>query len=270
MNEQNIALYEKHHLIANNYSPRTRTVYLKALEYFLAFKGPRPTNVALLRDYRDHISKLPLSIASKNLRVIPVRAFFSFLNQRGEGDQIEYRDVFATFKNRNGNEDHIDIPKPDVISNFLNTLNENDARAYIAARIILDTGLRLSELTGLNRGEVAHSFVIVGKGAKQRRILCHEDTVALVRTYETSLDGEKLFPISNRNLQRAFEKYSDGTISPHTLRHVFATRMLEAKMPIHVVQKLLGHTSITTTTRYLHLADDFLEQEYHNAHKQKS
>jgi len=267
--KKNVALYEKQFLKANNYSPRTRTVYMTTINLFLAFikTMPDPNTITrtILLAYRDSIAETESATQTKNLRIVPVRSFLSFLNQRTNVQPIDYRDVLRTFKDRNGTSAHINIPEQIAIDSMLASLKENNFPGYVASRIILSTGLRIAELFSLKIGQVQDVFIIVGKGSKQRKIVCDSGTVALVREYEKTLTTKKFFPNSSRWLQRTLTTHSKETVTPHTLRHVFATRLLERGANIRVVQQLLGHSSIMTTQMYLHVSDDFVVQAYRDA-----
>lgn len=264
-----LAQYVRFHLEANNYSPRTRTVYLTAINAFLAFTKNAPYTAIsrkTLLDYRDSVANLKLSTKTKNLRIIPVRSFLAFLNQRTDSTPIDFRDTLKTFQDRNGTANHLTLPNTATIDLFLGRLKESDYPAFVAATIILTSGLRLQELLSLELGQVHERFTIIGKGSKQRPVMSLPGTVALVREYESGLPaGSPLFRFQARRLEAIFSKASNGTISPHTLRHVYATRLLENGADIRVVQQLLGHTSIMTTQRYAHVSDDLLAKSYSNA-----
>ena len=151
-------------------------------------------------------------------------------------------------------------------------------------------GLRLSELTGLSLKdlELASGVLRVwGKGAKERLAFLGEPAKAALSAYlplrqrllaQHQTDGETaLFlnsrgrRLSTRGVARVVAKWvrlsglSPG-LTPHGLRHSFATHLLEGKADLRAVQELLGHASISTTGRYTHLNLDYLMEEYDKAH----
>jgi integrase/recombinase XerC len=151
-------------------------------------------------------------------------------------------------------------------------------------------GLRLSELAGLNLGDVdlgAGTLRVWGKGSKERLAFLGEPAQKALRSYlparrrflahhrageETGLflnsRGRRL---SSRGVARVVGKWVrqaglSRSLTPHGLRHSFATHLLEGKADLRAVQELLGHASISSTQRYLHLDLDYLMEEYDKAH----
>jgi integrase/recombinase XerC len=151
-------------------------------------------------------------------------------------------------------------------------------------------GLRLSELAGLNVADVDLKPGVMrvwGKGSKERLAFMGRPAKAALQAYlperrgllackrrtaETALFLNKFGGrLSTRGVAEVVEKWSriaglPQGISPHALRHSFATHLLEGKADLRAVQELLGHSSISTTARYLHLNLDYLMEEYDKAH----
>jgi integrase/recombinase XerC len=159
-------------------------------------------------------------------------------------------------------------------------------------RALLETlysaGLRVSELTGLNLDDVdleAGLATVRGKGRRERLALLGPPATQAIRTWldaRTALgpraaaqpalflnkNGSRL---STRSVARQLEKYLllaglDPAASPHTLRHSFATHMLDAGADIRSVQELLGHKSLGTTQIYTHVTTQRMRESYHKAH----
>jgi site-specific recombinase XerD len=252
--------YESRFLNSNEYSPRTKDIYLRGLKHFLAFCGNAEINKDLLISYMDSLGSSTLSTKSRNLLVSAVRSFLKFANTRllNEQNQIAYRDILLAFRLKSSARELV-IPTKDEVTAFLGRLKE---RERVLAQIILATGLRIHEALGLKRGQLTTAFPVVGKGSKQRVVFCDLETVATVRAYEANLTVEQLFDVTPRMIQYEFLRASEGKISPHTLRHVFAVRMIERGGDIRVVQKFLGHSSIATTQRYTQVSDTYLAEAY--------
>jgi integrase/recombinase XerC len=126
----------------------------------------------------------------------------------------------------------------------------------------------------------------MGKGSKERRVLFGEPAAAAIREYLTSarpllvarapehdvlLVNWRGGPLTVRGLalvveKRAREAGLTGGLHPHTLRHSFATHLLNGGADLRTVQLLLGHESLATTQRYLHVADPRLHELYHRCH----
>jgi integrase/recombinase XerC len=183
----------------------------------------------------------------------------------------------------------------DDIFRLLDTL-PNDSLLEMRNRAIFETlyscGLRVSELTGLDTGDMDLSQGIIrvtGKGRKQRLVPIGSKAISAIKAYRRRLAGESpggksesgpLFLNKNgrrltaRSVARILDRLvvSCGfltPVSPHTLRHSFATHLLNAGADLRVVQELLGHESLSTTQKYTHVNIDRLMEAYDNAHPRK-
>ncbi|MED5158744.1 MAG: tyrosine-type recombinase/integrase [Candidatus Thermoplasmatota archaeon] len=158
--------------------------------------------------------------------------------------------------------------------------------------ILLDTGLRVSELCGLDLDDMdledKSALVIGGKGEKDRTVLFTQATVDAVEAWmpirntraETCQDEDEKRSlmlssrgrrINPRSVQKLVDRLADAAdiprsrLSPHTLRHTFATGLLERGADLVTIQRLLGHASIATTRVYLEIGDQTLREIYHRA-----
>lgn len=181
------------------------------------------------------------------------------------------------------NEEEMD----DILSSF-NVDDPKDFMDMLILKLIYVSGLRVSELTGLqnNKINLIHKQIrVIGKGSKERIVLIDDETAQLLAYYYSKI--RKLF-ISNEtqmffinkkgepvdrfyvyNLTKRVEsKLSlDKKISPHTFRHSFATHMLSNNMDLRSVQQLLGHSDISTTQIYTHVANKQLYEAYNKLNR---
>jgi integrase/recombinase XerC len=156
--------------------------------------------------------------------------------------------------------------------------------------ILYSAGLRVSELTGLNLGDIdldAGVATIRGKGKKERLAFFGPASLKALNTWLSARNGllaEKIVKkteavflnkhgtrLTSRSVGRLTEKYLaqaglDPRTSPHTLRHSFATHLLDRGADIRSVQELLGHSSIATTQIYTHVTTERLKERYDKAH----
>lgn len=168
-----------------------------------------------------------------------------------------------------------------------NTLLGSRDRAML--EVLFSTGVRVSELVDLNFTDVAFdsgTIRVRGKGKKQRTAPIGQTAIASIKRYlelrradarSSSFDQNALFVnkhgqrLSTRSVRRKLDKYLseaglDPSISPHTLRHSFATHMLNNGADLRSVQELLGHQSLSTTQVYTHLTTPRLKSAYDDAH----
>ncbi len=163
------------------------------------------------------------------------------------------------------------------------------ARDRAMLEVMYSTGIRVSELVALNASDVdftAQVLRVRGKGKKQRNTPIGPTALGTIQRYidmrradvrSASFDQEALFVnkhgqrLSTRSVRRKLDKYLgvaglDPSISPHTLRHSFATHMLDKGADLRSVQELLGHQSISTTQVYTHLTAERMKAEYDKSH----
>jgi integrase/recombinase XerC len=160
-------------------------------------------------------------------------------------------------------------------------------RDVAALELMYGSGLRVGEIAGLtvdridlDRGRV----MVMGKGAKEREVPMSDYATDALETYlgygrrVLAPDGarelfhtRRMKPFSSRDIRTMVERYG-GTVlpgrrvTPHTLRHSFATHLLEGGADIRAVQELLGHASVATTQRYTHVSRARLFQAYEQSH----
>lgn len=168
-----------------------------------------------------------------------------------------------------------------------------DPLAMPVSTLMLDTGLRVSELCALDIDDIdkddLSAMVIGGKGEKDRTVLFTQDSVEVLESWEpirarrisdiddgglramfVSSRGRRINP---RSIQKMMDRLADAAdipksrLSPHTLRHTFATGLLERGADLVTIQRLLGHSSIATTRVYLEIGDQTLREIYHRAQR---
>jgi integrase/recombinase XerC len=169
--------------------------------------------------------------------------------------------------------------------------NFTDVRNLAILELFYSTGVRLSELQGLSRGDldlVSQQVKVRGKGRKERIVPVGDHAVLALRNYESKRDellrgagpraersayflartGKRIGPRQVQKVVSAFlsEIDEDAGLSAHSLRHTFATHLLDSGADLRAVQELLGHASISTTQIYTHTSVERLKQVYQKAH----
>lgn len=247
-----------------NMSPSTRNVYVSAVARFARHHGTPPDQLGAehVRAFRLHLLQSGLKARSINTIVGGIRFFFSTTLGKPEiADQIAYARPDDT------------LPAVLSQSQVLALLHaEPDLMMRTIFITIYAAGLRISEVVRLTASDIKAERMVIhvrqSKGHKDRFALLSDQNLAVLRAYWKAVRPESsfLFPgdrpgcsITPRSVQRAFRDAADRagldqSVTPHTLRHSFATHLLEQGVDIRVIQDLLGHRCITSTTRYTRVA----------------
>jgi len=215
--------------------------------------------------YRLHIANLSKKTIAK--KVSALRSFFDFLQREG-------------FKYKIVGDEHIKVPKtlpkPVNIEHIKEALKKASLDEYLAIMTIFSLGLRISEASNLKLENIKGDWVeITGKGSKTRLVPLHPKLKNFINDYlKTNPKKEYLFEkngkkMSDANLryliQKAFKRIGLH-VTPHQLRHSFATYMLDNGARINDVSELLGHEFISTTQIYTQLSNSLKLKNYLKAH----
>jgi len=258
---------------------------------------PEDINKELVRNYRLYLARLrdrngkQLTRVTQTYHIIALRAFLRYL--------LVQRDIPTL------SPDKIELPKQSTRSvSFLSSeqlerlLNSPKISNKIGLRdkaileMLFSTGLRVSELTSLNRGRMdleRREFSVRGKGDKPRVVFLSDTAAHWLERYlqtrqdqfkplfirysgtpDNKKDGEKM-RLTARSIQRIVEKYAKRCglpieVTPHTLRHSFATDLLIGGADLRSVQEMLGHESIRTTQVYTHVTNKHLKEVHETFH----
>ncbi|MEZ8803294.1 tyrosine recombinase XerC [Vibrio splendidus] len=250
----------------------------------LGLKDWGQVDAAWVRQLASKGMREGMKASSIATRLSSLRSFFDFLVLRGEMNANPAKGVSAPRKQR-------PLPKNldvDEVGQLLD-VNEDDPlsiRDRAMMEVMYGAGLRLAELVGINLKDVLGrqgEIRVIGKGDKERKApfsgLAKEwvDKWLKVRGDLASPGEKALFVsklgtrISHRSVQKRMEEWGKkqsvaSHISPHKLRHSFATHVLESSQNLRAVQELLGHENISTTQIYTHLDFQHLAQAYDEAH----
>lgn len=216
-----------------------------------------------------------------------MRGFYKFLIRH----QIIMENPFLEIKNPHTSKKILEVLDVDEVDNFLESIPINtpsDLRDRAMFEILYGCGLRVSEITGLRTGDIDYEQELlrfIGKGEKERLTPIGEMALLYLNRYMASGRGklEKEFKsdyiflncrgrrLSRQGFWKILKKYSkrsgiEKNIYPHIFRHSFATHLLQGGADIRVVQKLLGHSSISTTEIYTNLDKEYLKDAYFRFH----
>lgn len=273
--------------IEKNYSKHTVLNYKLDLEDFRSFLASAPienVDYLLLRKYLASLKEKNMGSRSVGRHLSSMRSFFKFLTREG---LLKTNPILS-------------VSSPKLDKHLPQFLTEEEVTKLIDAvipknqtdqlrfrdRAILETfystGIRISELVGLDAQDIDFISCVVkvrGKGKKERMVPIGDHAVKAIREYlekrkkETSAvflnkNGRR---ITDRGVRDIVDKYlrlaslREG-VSPHTLRHSFATHLLNRGADLRSVQELLGHANLSTTQIYTHLTTERLKSVYDKAH----
>ncbi|RQD75830.1 MAG: tyrosine recombinase [Candidatus Syntrophonatronum acetioxidans] len=286
--------------IEKNSSLQTQTKYLEDLKQFKAFLEEKKVQVQdldhiLIRHYLAHLQRKGYARRTVARKLSALRTFIHFINRE---KKFEIPDKLVVFTPKLGK----NLPGFLYLTELLELLEAppDYTSSGIRDRAILETlyatGIRVSELVGLNMDSVdlANKTVKVnGKGNKDRIVLIgkHAEECLLkyknnsrpgflekrmdssfTPAYEEALFLNKYgFRISDRGIRRIVNKYIKkaaiiAKASPHTIRHSFATHLLDGGADLRTVQELLGHVNLSSTQIYTHLTRESIKKTYNAFH----
>ncbi len=297
--------------IERNVSKLTIRNYRHYLNRFLGFltgQSPTPSVKSVknsdvtaenIRQYRLYLSRftdernLSLKRITQNYHLIALRSFLKYLGKRGitamAPDQIDLPKAESRsikFLEREAVERLLNMPeisKPEGL------------RDKAIFEVLFSTGLRVSELVSLNRGQVnldRREFGVIGKGRRARVVFLSETAAEWLKRYIASrkdalqplfirysgkkpAEGDRTgqsLRLTARSVQRMVEKYVRKArlpikITPHGLRHSFATDLLSSGADLRAIQELLGHKNVSTTQIYTHVTNPQLRQIHERFHR---
>lgn len=267
---------------------------LRQFESFLDLCSPRfadHVETVTKAEIRDFLARLMADDASRRTisrKLSTIRSFFKFLYRREYILELPSDGITAPKLNKQ-------LPKFLTVEEIENLLNIPDTTKIKGIRdkaiieMLYSTGMRISELVELTHKQIQwrEGYVrVIGKGKKERLVMLGAPALDALNTYVNHPEyqgrgqndpvfknrfGDRLGPVS---IQRMINKSSKAAgisrkVTPHVLRHSFATHMLDAGADLRSVQKMLGHVSLSTTQIYTHTTPERLKRVYDKAHPRK-
>jgi site-specific recombinase XerD len=280
--------------------------YLKRFTDWAKVTSPDKINQDLVRRYRLWLNRLAnernelLNKSTQNYHLIALRSFLKYLAKRDIKTLAPEKIELAKMPER-----QVDFLEGSDLERLLEAPlgGQSEAANIVCLRdkaileLLFSTGLRVSELSSLKKDNVnlkKDEFTIRGKGSKLRVVFLSNQSKFWVKKYldarndlspflfishdrAASGRGKKIKEdkgITPRSIQRIVDKYSKiagitKDVTPHTIRHSFATDLLQGGADIRSVQAMLGHSSITTTQIYTHVTDERLKEVHRAFHDRK-
>jgi integrase/recombinase XerC len=287
-----------------NASAHTVRAYESDVSQFLAFVAvdrrrqvstltPADFDTAAVRAFLAEIYRRGNSRASAGRKLAAVRTFGRFLRREGVLDQ-DPGALVGTPKREQKIPAHLEIDEVTTLLGMPDGSTPIGRRDRAILELFYASGLRLSELVGLDLDDVnlsARMVRVLGKGGKERLVPFNKNAAAAIRASladwekgsgvfsrdRRGKDSRPLFlnyrggRLTTRSVDRLVRRYvamcsTRFGISPHALRHSFATHLLERGADLRAIQELLGHARLSTTQRYTHLNAAQLIESYKKAH----
>ncbi len=248
-------------------------------------------DVNIIRNFLSRLDEHTYSPATMARKIATLRSFYRWMDKTGLINANPMLMIRTPRQNKR-------LPKAIGVEQVERLLSAPDDTDLLGARdraileTLYSTGIRVSELVGINRGDIdeaSEALIVRGKGRKERIVPLGSHALTALHHYTAMLDAPQqraglatdaqspLFinkhgtRLSTRSVRRKVSKYLvtaglDPDISPHTLRHSFATHLLDNGADLRSVQELLGHQSLSTTQVYTHLTTQRMRTAYDQAH----
>lgn len=273
--------------------------YLNRIVDFLQIQSPRDITLERVRRFRLHLNRQlnyrgdELKKSTQNYHLIALRNFLKYLTKLDIETLAPEKIELSKLGDRS-----IEYLDKDDLMRFLGapfrtsdpTIIQNRDKAIL--EMFFSTGLRVSELAGLTQDMInlkKDEFTVRGKGDKLRIVFLSDESKEFLKKYLESrqdaspflfirhdkaskrLAGQDDLPLSSRSIERLVQKYAllagiTKKVTPHTIRHSFATDLLSNGADIRSVQTMLGHSSIVTTQIYTHVTNKQLKEIHKKFH----
>lgn len=291
--------YIEHLEVEGGRSARTAENYQLYLERFVEFTNDIQVGKItseIIRKYRLWLNRFKnernneLAIITQSYHLIALRGFLGYLAKRDIPSLAPNKIELPKTKRKQVTFLHSD--EIERIVEQIDTSTETGLRDRALVELLFSSGLRVSELVNLNKDHIntkRREFMVRGKGQKDRPIFISQNSAAHIENYlskrfdnlpplflsysrnniiSTTGDYRRLTP---RSVQRIINKYTrlagiTKHVTPHTMRHSFATDLLMNGADIRSVQTMLGHSNISTTQVYTHVTDQHLKEVYEKYH----
>ena len=258
-----------------NYSQNTIKSYNSDIKHYFE----NTESVGEFSSYLKHLNKNKYSKTSINRKITSIRTFLSWAVDNNYFNQNQIKIV---------NNLKVEKKLPNVLtSSYINRLldnlpesSEKDIRDKAILELMYSSGLRVSEVSNLTLNSINknNSIRVLGKGSKERVLpmtkRAYVSTKKYIETSRPKFENDKsknyLFlgvrggQLSDREIRRIV-KFRTGTF-PHSIRHTFATHLLEGGADLRIVQELLGHNDPSTTQIYTHVSKKQLQKKYKQSH----
>ncbi len=265
-----------------NYSINTYTSYINDLYYFYIFikKDLKKVTFEDVKDYLEHLNLKKEKPSSVRRKISSLKSFYKFLYKNNYMDKKDYPLTKVAYPKMEKK-----LPKFIYYNDLLEIINESTkdkdgVRDRLIIEMLYATGVRVSELINIKINDIDFNnrrIIVLGKGNKERIVYYGEYAEEVLKEYMKThkrknhnylFVNSKGGQLTDRGVRYIIDnimsKLSVKThVTPHVLRHTFATDMLNNGCDIKVVQELLGHSSLKATEIYTHVTNEHLKKVYY-------
>lgn len=272
-------------LHVNGFSPETVKAYSKDLLEFLDITDAPTFDRNHVRKYLGIVQARGCSKRTAARKLAALRSYFKFCSLQSDSDDNPAQTIRTPRFGR-------PLPRfmyPETVNELLALPDQGPfgLRDKAILELLYGTGIRVGELVALNIGDIrkeSNQVIVTGKGNKQRLLPLNIEAMIAIDHY-LELGRTKLFKVptprlwlnkdggalGQRGVRWILTKYCKHlsnlrSVSPHVIRHSFATHMLENGADLRTVQELLGHSSLSSTQIYTHVTREHLKAVYQNSH----
>ena len=275
-------LYTQFLISEKNLSKNSLNNYLVDLDQFFFDQNSNSSNINIkIKTYIAQLRKKNLKTSSVNRKISTLKNYLKFLHTEKIIDQIDFQE-FESLSSIKKIPKAISKSQMEQIFEDLKKSKQTNAGLYILIlKLIYLSGLRISEALNLKWSDINHqdnSLYVYGKGSKERKVFIINDY--LVQLKKLKKNNQYVFTInkkkiSTRSVNKFLQNCYDNSLiknklSSHIFRHSFATTMLENNADIRHIQKLLGHSSISTTEIYTKVAKSMKKRVLDSYHPLKN
>ena len=275
-------LYTQFLISEKNLSKNSLNNYLVDLDHFFFDQDSNSSNINIkIKTYIAQLRKRNLKTSSVNRKISTLKNYLKFLHTEKIIDQIDFQE-FESLSSVKKIPKAISKSQMEQIFEDLKKSKQTNAGLYILIlKLIYLSGLRISEALNLKWSDINHqdnSIYVYGKGSKERKVFIINDYLVQLKNLEKinqhvfTINKKK---ISTRSVNKFLQNCYDNSLiknklSSHIFRHSFATTMLENNADIRHIQKLLGHSSISTTEIYTKVAKSMKKRVLDSYHPLKN
>lgn len=290
------AEFMKYLSVERNFSEHTQRNYLSDLEQLMKYLGNgdiKEIGNLEIRGYLGHLHRLGLKKSSIARKLATIRTFFHYLHREGYIDKNPAK-IVATPKQEKILPSYLSVDDTFRLVEAPDSEDISSIRDKAILELFYSSGIRVGELVSLDEEDTNLSDGLIkvkGKGRKERIVPIGLKAIEALKRYierkrgtnppkssfiKGGFNSNPLFlnrsgeRLTERSVRRVVLKYGreilKQPVSPHTLRHSFATHLLDAGADLRAIQELLGHKSLSTTQKYTHLGMDKLMEVYDKAH----